>query len=159
MCYCCVSLSVAARMSLNDEGYVVRIRGLPWSCTQEEVASFFSGEKTHVFTAEGMCSVSTYKTEMTSRLMILFSWLFISLSEYKSFNASEHCKWTENCLHLYITFRNVNSASESEVKFDLGLCPRVFSFSYNLSCQPFLNCYLILMFYISYDSSYWRAVL
>jgi len=30
-------------MSQNDEGYVVRIRGLPWSCTQEEVASFFSG--------------------------------------------------------------------------------------------------------------------
>lgn len=30
-------------MSHNDEGYVVRIRGLPWSCTQEEVASFFSG--------------------------------------------------------------------------------------------------------------------
>ncbi|XP_035007246.1 heterogeneous nuclear ribonucleoprotein H3 isoform X2 [Hippoglossus stenolepis] len=29
-------------MSVNDEGYVVRIRGLPWSCTQEEVASFFS---------------------------------------------------------------------------------------------------------------------
>lgn len=36
-------------MSLNDEGYVVRIRGLPWSCTQEEVASFFSGENTHVY--------------------------------------------------------------------------------------------------------------
>ena len=31
-------------MSMNDEGYVVRIRGLPWSCTQEEVASFFSGK-------------------------------------------------------------------------------------------------------------------
>ncbi|TNN56266.1 Heterogeneous nuclear ribonucleoprotein H2 [Liparis tanakae] len=29
-------------MSLNEEGYVVRVRGLPWSCTQEEVASFFS---------------------------------------------------------------------------------------------------------------------
>ncbi|XP_020555177.1 heterogeneous nuclear ribonucleoprotein H isoform X2 [Oryzias latipes] len=29
-------------MSLSEEGYVVRIRGLPWSCTQEEVASFFS---------------------------------------------------------------------------------------------------------------------
>ncbi len=36
-------------MSLNEEGYVVRIRGLPWSCTQEEVASFFSGEKTLVY--------------------------------------------------------------------------------------------------------------
>ena len=32
------------KMSHNDEGYVVRIRGLPWSCTQEEVASFFSGK-------------------------------------------------------------------------------------------------------------------
>ncbi|MBN3324335.1 HNRH2 protein, partial [Atractosteus spatula] len=29
-------------MSLNEEGFVVRIRGLPWSCTQEEVAGFFS---------------------------------------------------------------------------------------------------------------------
>ncbi|XP_066549485.1 heterogeneous nuclear ribonucleoprotein H3 isoform X1 [Amia ocellicauda] len=29
-------------MSLNAEGFVVRIRGLPWSCTQEEVAGFFS---------------------------------------------------------------------------------------------------------------------
>ncbi|XP_062851627.1 heterogeneous nuclear ribonucleoprotein H3 [Trichomycterus rosablanca] len=29
-------------MSQSEEGYVVRIRGLPWSCTQEEVASFFS---------------------------------------------------------------------------------------------------------------------
>lgn len=34
-------------MSPNDEGYVVRIRGLPWSCTQEEVASFFSGRNQH----------------------------------------------------------------------------------------------------------------
>ncbi|XP_057707305.1 heterogeneous nuclear ribonucleoprotein H3 isoform X3 [Corythoichthys intestinalis] len=30
------------KMSSNEEGYVVRIRGLPWTCTQEEVASFFS---------------------------------------------------------------------------------------------------------------------
>ncbi|XP_041123713.1 heterogeneous nuclear ribonucleoprotein H3-like [Polyodon spathula] len=28
-------------MPLHDEGFVVRIRGLPWSCTQEEVAGFF----------------------------------------------------------------------------------------------------------------------
>lgn len=44
---CCVVLSEAVRMSPNDEGYVVRIRGLPWSCTQEEVASFFSGRNLH----------------------------------------------------------------------------------------------------------------
>ncbi|XP_054475743.1 heterogeneous nuclear ribonucleoprotein H3 isoform X1 [Anoplopoma fimbria] len=42
MSCCCVLLSVPVRMSLNEEGYVVRIRGLPWTCTQEEVASFFS---------------------------------------------------------------------------------------------------------------------
>lgn len=48
---CCWALfSVAVRMSLSEEGYVVRIRGLPWSCTQEEVASFFSGVKTHKLT-------------------------------------------------------------------------------------------------------------
>ncbi|RVE74640.1 hypothetical protein OJAV_G00024140 [Oryzias javanicus] len=35
-------IRTALRMSLSEEGYVVRIRGLPWSCTQEEVASFFS---------------------------------------------------------------------------------------------------------------------
>lgn len=51
MSFCCVVPSVTVRMSLNDEGYVVRIRGLPWSCTQEEVASFFSGEETDVFTS------------------------------------------------------------------------------------------------------------
>ena len=38
-----VVLLMAGVMSSNEEGYVVRIRGLPWSCTQEEVASFFSG--------------------------------------------------------------------------------------------------------------------
>lgn len=40
-------------MSLNDEGYVVRIRGLPWSCTQEEVASFFSGKNNRNHTNSG----------------------------------------------------------------------------------------------------------
>lgn len=51
MCCWCVLLFEAVRMSLNEEGYVVRIRGLPWSCTQEEVASFFSGENTqYIFT-------------------------------------------------------------------------------------------------------------
>lgn len=49
LCWCPVVLSEAVRMSLNEEGYVVRIRGLPWSCTQEEVASFFSGMNAHVF--------------------------------------------------------------------------------------------------------------
>uniref|UniRef100_A0A1A8H4G1 Heterogeneous nuclear ribonucleoprotein H3 (2H9) n=1 Tax=Nothobranchius korthausae TaxID=1143690 RepID=A0A1A8H4G1_9TELE len=29
-------------MSSNGDGYVVRIRGLPWNCTPDEVASFFS---------------------------------------------------------------------------------------------------------------------
>ncbi|XP_027030757.1 heterogeneous nuclear ribonucleoprotein H3 isoform X1 [Tachysurus fulvidraco] len=42
-----INIPVAAfrsgiNMSHSDEGYVVRIRGLPWSCTKEEVASFFS---------------------------------------------------------------------------------------------------------------------
>ncbi len=49
MCYInCFSRysPVKVNMSHNDEEYVVRIRGLPWSCTQEEVASFFSGMQT-----------------------------------------------------------------------------------------------------------------
>ena len=29
---------------MADEGYVVRIRGLPWSCSVEEVSRFFSGK-------------------------------------------------------------------------------------------------------------------
>ncbi|XP_077376105.1 heterogeneous nuclear ribonucleoprotein H3 isoform X2 [Festucalex cinctus] len=29
-------------MSSSEEGYVVRVRGLPWACTQREVASFFA---------------------------------------------------------------------------------------------------------------------
>lgn len=48
MCFFSIIFKVAVRMSSSDEGYVVRVRGLPWSCTQEEVASFFSGEKIHV---------------------------------------------------------------------------------------------------------------
>lgn len=28
---------------MSDEGYVVRIRGLPWSCSVDEVQRFFSG--------------------------------------------------------------------------------------------------------------------
>lgn len=28
---------------MADEGYVVRIRGLPWSCSVDEVQRFFSG--------------------------------------------------------------------------------------------------------------------
>lgn len=47
MCFFSIIFKVAVRMSSSDEGYVVRVRGLPWSCTQEEVASFFSGEKIH----------------------------------------------------------------------------------------------------------------
>ncbi len=27
----------------DDEGFVVRVRGLPWSCSVEEVSRFFSG--------------------------------------------------------------------------------------------------------------------
>lgn len=29
---------------MADEGYVVRIRGLPWSCSVDEVQRFFSGK-------------------------------------------------------------------------------------------------------------------
>ncbi|XP_016120323.1 heterogeneous nuclear ribonucleoprotein H2-like, partial [Sinocyclocheilus grahami] len=29
----------------DDEGFVVRVRGLPWSCSVEEVSRFFSGSK------------------------------------------------------------------------------------------------------------------
>lgn len=28
----------------EDEGFVVRVRGLPWSCSVDEVARFFSGK-------------------------------------------------------------------------------------------------------------------
>lgn len=36
------------RSVMADEGYVVRIRGLPWSCSVDEVQRFFSGK--HSFT-------------------------------------------------------------------------------------------------------------
>lgn len=29
----------------EDDGFVVRVRGLPWSCSVDEVARFFSGKK------------------------------------------------------------------------------------------------------------------
>ncbi|XP_061882064.1 heterogeneous nuclear ribonucleoprotein H3 isoform X1 [Entelurus aequoreus] len=41
-CHLRLETGECARMSLTEDDYVVRIRGLPWSCTQEEVASFFS---------------------------------------------------------------------------------------------------------------------
>ncbi|XP_077480724.1 heterogeneous nuclear ribonucleoprotein H3 isoform X1 [Stigmatopora argus] len=36
------ALANIVKMSSSEEGYVVRIRGLPWTCTQTEVATFFS---------------------------------------------------------------------------------------------------------------------
>lgn len=35
----------------EDEGFVVRVRGLPWSCSVDEVARFFSGENNVLLTA------------------------------------------------------------------------------------------------------------
>uniref|UniRef100_UPI00358EBE62 heterogeneous nuclear ribonucleoprotein H2-like n=1 Tax=Myxine glutinosa TaxID=7769 RepID=UPI00358EBE62 len=32
-------------MSTENEGFVVRVRGLPWTCTHDEVIEFFSGSK------------------------------------------------------------------------------------------------------------------
>lgn len=29
----------------SSEGYVVKVRGLPWSCSTEEVQRFFSGKQ------------------------------------------------------------------------------------------------------------------
>lgn len=35
----------------EDEGFVVRVRGLPWSCSVDEVARFFSGKDNVKMTA------------------------------------------------------------------------------------------------------------
>lgn len=36
---------------MADEGYVVRVRGLPWSCSVDEVQRFFSGTTTQFLKA------------------------------------------------------------------------------------------------------------
>ena len=58
-------------MSLNEEGYVVRIRGLPWSCTQEEVASFFSGEKTPMSSHLELSYAALLKLQPSPEVVIL----------------------------------------------------------------------------------------
>lgn len=40
---------------MADEGYVVRIRGLPWSCSVDEVQRFFSGKHFYVIFQKTKC--------------------------------------------------------------------------------------------------------
>lgn len=41
----------------SSEGYVVKVRGLPWSCSTEEVQRFFSG-KQNWGGEDGLCQFS-----------------------------------------------------------------------------------------------------
>lgn len=41
---------------MADEGYVVRIRGLPWSCSVDEVQRFFSGKYSYIILEKPKCS-------------------------------------------------------------------------------------------------------
>ncbi|KAM4744282.1 heterogeneous nuclear ribonucleoprotein H3 isoform 1-T3 [Anableps anableps] len=56
-------------MSSNDDGYVVRIRGLPWNCSRDEVASFFS-DCDIVGGVSGVCLTYTKEGRSTGEAFI-----------------------------------------------------------------------------------------
>lgn len=43
MCFSLALKQIHCVIMADDEGFVVRVRGLPWSCSVEEVSRFFSG--------------------------------------------------------------------------------------------------------------------
>lgn len=45
---------------MADEGYVVRIRGLPWSCSVDEVQRFFSGKYSYIRFEKPKCPFPPY---------------------------------------------------------------------------------------------------
>lgn len=93
---CCVVLSEAVRMSLNEEGYVVRIRGLPWSCTQEEVASFFSGENTPISLHSKLSYATLSKLQRSPKVVYSSYWIY-----FNSLN-SNYIKNGQNHVLLYM---------------------------------------------------------
>uniref|UniRef100_A0A3B5M3L6 RRM domain-containing protein n=1 Tax=Xiphophorus couchianus TaxID=32473 RepID=A0A3B5M3L6_9TELE len=56
-------------MSSSDDGYVVRIRGLPWNCSRDEVASFFS-DCDIVGGVSGVCLTYTKEGRATGEAFI-----------------------------------------------------------------------------------------
>lgn len=64
---------------MSDEGYVVRIRGLPWSCSVDEVQRFFSGMYTG---KKGSCILLSIECNCSVILFLLKGLLYKFLQLY-----------------------------------------------------------------------------
>lgn len=94
----------------EDEGFVVRVRGLPWSCSVDEVSRFFSGR---------------LGLEMT---FLLFTYLQVFCSRFVDFNSLEltipniwfsDCKVANNGSGIHFTYtREGRPSGEAFVEFE-----------------------------------------